>query len=71
MEAVCKATLLPAETLGLNSKGRLREGMDADLVVFDINRIADRADFGRPDAPPAGRAGKAVRCTEPVYDYQI
>lgn len=91
MEAVRKATLLPAETLGFNSKGRLREDMDADLVVFDIHSIADKADFGRPDALPEGidyvfvngtlvlaqgkimndKAGKAVRCTKPVYDYQI
>ncbi|MDF2634889.1 MAG: N-acyl-D-glutamate deacylase [Pelosinus sp.] len=91
MEAVRKATLLPAETLGFNSKGRLREGMDADIVVFDIKNITDKADFGLPNAHPEGvdyvflngklalangelvdtKAGKAVRCTKPVYDYQI
>lgn len=91
MEAVRKATLLPAETLGLHEKGRLREGMDADIVVFDIKKIIDKADFGIPDAKPEGidyvvingklaldngeiidaRAGKAVRCTKPVYDYII
>lgn len=91
MEAVCKATLLPADTLGFSSKGRLQEGMDADIVIFDIKEIADKADFGLPDASPEGidyvfvngkvalakgeildsRAGKAVRCTKPVYDYQI
>lgn len=56
-EAVRRATLLPAETMGLRTKGRLRPGMDADLVVFDPQTIADRADFagvGIPDAPPAG-----------------
>jgi len=91
LEAVCKATLLPAETLGFNSKGRLQEGMDGDIVVFDINSINDKAVFGLPNASPEGidyvfvngklalangeiinaRAGKAVRCTKPVYDYQI
>jgi N-acyl-D-aspartate/D-glutamate deacylase len=91
MEAVRKATLLPAETLGFNSKGRLREGMDGDIVVFDIKNITDKADFGLPNAYPEGieyvflngklalnkgelvdtKAGKAVRCTKPVYDYQI
>jgi len=54
MEAIRKATLLPAETLGFHTKGRLQEGMDADLVVFDIHTIADRADFGTPDLPPRG-----------------
>ncbi len=56
-EAVRRATLLPAETMGLKTKGRLRPGMDADLVVFDPQTIADRAEFagvGAPDAPPAG-----------------
>ncbi|SFM19332.1 N-acyl-D-amino-acid deacylase family protein [Pelosinus propionicus] len=91
MEAVRKATLLPAETLGFTSKGRLRKGMDADIVVFDIKNIADKAVFGEPNAHPEGieyvflngklalakgelidtKAGKAVRCNKPVYDYQI
>ncbi|HWR41155.1 MAG TPA: amidohydrolase family protein [Patescibacteria group bacterium] len=91
MEAVRKATLLPAETLGFHQKGRLRTGMDADVVVFDMKRLQDRADFGNPDAWPEGvayvlvngqlalegeslrnrRAGKAVRCTLPIYEYHI
>lgn len=54
MEAVRKATLLPAETLGLHAKGRLRVSMDADLVVFDINSIIDHADFSLPNAPSEG-----------------
>ncbi|MGL5513871.1 MAG: N-acyl-D-amino-acid deacylase family protein [Sporomusa sp.] len=91
MEAVRKATLLPAETLGFHTKGRLREGMDADVVVFNSKEIADKAAFGNPDAAPEGidyvfingqptltkgqvlntRAGKAVRSTKPVYNYNI
>jgi len=52
---VRRATLLPAETMGLKKKGRLREGMDADLVVFDPAVIAERARFiDGPDAPPVG-----------------
>lgn len=54
MEAVRKATLLPAETLGFHSKGRLRTGMDADLVIFDIQQLTDNAAFGHPDRPPSG-----------------
>jgi len=56
-EAVRRTTLLPAETMGLKRKGRLREGADADLVVFDTQKLTDRADFvgyGVPDAPPEG-----------------
>jgi N-acyl-D-aspartate/D-glutamate deacylase len=57
IEAIRKATLLPAETFGLKQKGRLSLGMDADIVIFDINKIEDKADFpdtGLPDAFPEG-----------------
>lgn len=54
-DAVRRATLLPAETMGLKNKGRLRVGADADLVVFDTQTIAERATFiENPDAPPVG-----------------
>ena len=54
MEAIRKATLLPADTLGLLQKGRLEEGRDADIVVFDIQSLSDNATFFTPDAPPSG-----------------
>lgn len=53
-EAVRRASLLPAETMGLRKKGRLSPGADADLVVFDPAVIADRATFEHPDLPPVG-----------------
>ena len=56
-EAVRHVTLHPAQVFGLASKGRMRCGCDADLVVFDPQTIADRADFpglGAPDAAPEG-----------------
>ncbi len=57
MEAIKKSTWLPAQQLGLPQKGYLATGADADLVVFDPNIIADKAEYvgiGKPDEPPAG-----------------
>ncbi len=52
-EAIAKTTVLPAETIGIN-KGSLAVGSDADIVIFDYDRISDNADFARPLTPPAG-----------------
>jgi N-acyl-D-amino-acid deacylase len=53
-EAVRKTTALPARTMGLDRKGLVREGMDADLVVFDPVLIADRATYESPRQAPTG-----------------
>jgi len=42
-EAIRKMTSFPAQKLGLKDRGLIREGAWADIVVFDINRIKDRA----------------------------
>ena len=34
-EAIYRSTLLPAETFGLKNRGSIREGMYADIVIFD------------------------------------
>ena len=47
-EAVRRLTSLPATNLGLDHRGLLKEGMFADVVVFDPQTIADRATFENP-----------------------
>jgi len=42
-EAIRKMTSFPAQKLGLRDRGLLREGMWADIVIFDANTIRDRA----------------------------
>jgi len=42
-EAVRKMTSFPAQKLGLRGRGLIREGMWADIVVFNLNKIRDRA----------------------------
>ena len=47
-EAVRKMTGLPAERFGLTSRGRVREGYCADLVLFNAETIRDAATFTEP-----------------------
>ncbi len=56
-EAVYKATLLPARLFGLEKKGCLAPGMDADVVIFSTEEVRDQSDYphlGMPDARPLG-----------------
>ncbi|HEU4522571.1 MAG TPA: D-aminoacylase [Thermoanaerobaculia bacterium] len=47
-EAVRRLTSFPAETLAIRSRGRLRPGYFADVVIFDPATIQDHATFERP-----------------------
>jgi N-acyl-D-amino-acid deacylase len=47
-EAIRRLSALPASNLGLDHRGFLKEGMFADVVVFDPATIADRATFAQP-----------------------
>lgn len=47
-EAVRRMTYLAAKTYSLTGKGAIREGYDADLVVFDPHSVCDRSDFTAP-----------------------
>jgi len=47
-DAIRRMTSLPAQKFGLNNKGLLREGFDADIVIFDPATVSDRAEFTNP-----------------------
>jgi len=53
MTALRKMTLMPAQRLqkrapAFKDKGRIREGADADITVFDPQRVIDKATFDDP-----------------------
>jgi hypothetical protein len=59
MNALRKMSFMPAEMLerstpAARQKGRLQEGADADIVVFDPATITDRATFDKPMEPSTG-----------------
>ena len=59
MEALRKMTLMPAQMLERSTpdakrKGRIQEGADADIIVFDPNTISDRSTFQKPMEPSVG-----------------
>ena len=53
LEALRKTSLIPAKILEpavpqMKTKGRIQVGADADVVVFDLNTITDKATFTDP-----------------------
>jgi len=59
MDALRKMSLMPAEMLERSTptarqKGRLQEGADADIVVFNVSTITDRSTFEKPMEPSVG-----------------
>jgi N-acyl-D-aspartate/D-glutamate deacylase len=59
MDAIRKMSFMPAQMLERSTpvgrqKGRLQEGCDADIVVFDAATISDRATFEKPMEPSVG-----------------
>ena len=53
-EAVRKMTSMPAARLRLKDRGMVKKGMKADLVLFDKDKVIDRATFASPQTLSEG-----------------
>jgi N-acyl-D-aspartate/D-glutamate deacylase len=76
-DAIRRFTFQPARIMGLNDRGLVREGMVADLMVFDLARIGVKEDEITRDGPNGsprrvqGAEGvhHVVVRGEPVFDH--
>jgi N-acyl-D-aspartate/D-glutamate deacylase len=76
MNAIRKMTLMPAQMLerstpAARQKGRLQEGADADIVVFDPQTVGDRSTFEKPMEPSVGVRYLLVAGTVVVDEAKI
>jgi N-acyl-D-glutamate deacylase len=73
IEGLAKCTLIPARILEastpqMRAKGRLQIGCDADVVVFDADRLTDRAEFKAMNRPAEGMRHVLVHGTPVIGD---
>ena len=53
-EAIRKMTSWPATRMRIASRGLIKEGLWADVVIFDYDKIQDRATYDQPLLSPVG-----------------
>jgi N-acyl-D-amino-acid deacylase len=53
-EAIRKMTAWPATRMRLASRGMIKEGNWADVTIFDLNALQDRATYEKPTESPSG-----------------
>jgi N-acyl-D-aspartate/D-glutamate deacylase len=53
-EGIRKITSLPSQTFGIHKRGMIKRGAYADIVIFDLEKIIDRATFRNPFLKPEG-----------------
>ena len=70
-EVIRKSTSAVAARLGIQDRGLLREGMMADIVVFDPATVADRATYVTPHVIAAGIREVIVNGVSVVRDGAV
>jgi N-acyl-D-amino-acid deacylase len=67
-EAIRRLSAQPAANLGLDHRGMLKEGMFADVVVFDQKTITDHATFDKPHQYATGMKHVFVNGVQVIKD---
>jgi len=70
-DAIRRMTSLPARTFGFHDRGIIRPGFVADLVLFDPERVVDKATFADPHNFSEGFDTVIVNGIRVVNDGQI
>jgi len=53
-DAIKRMTSFPSQRFCLQDRGLIREGMTADITIFDLNRVRDLATYSNPCLHPEG-----------------
>lgn len=71
VEMIRKITSLPADVYGLEGKSIIREGYDADICIFDFDKIIDKATYAEPTKGCEGLnyviISGEIACVDAVY----
>jgi len=54
VNAIEKMTVMPAKRIGLDDRGKIKEGYKADITLFDLNEVIDKSNYNEPLAKPKG-----------------
>jgi len=69
--AIHKMTMLPADRIGLNDRGRIAEGAIADIAVIDPATVIDKATFEDPHQYAEGAHHVFVSGVAVLIDSQM
>jgi N-acyl-D-amino-acid deacylase len=70
-DAVRKMTSLPAQTFRLKNRGELRSGAIADIVIFDLEKVADPSTFEDPHHYATGFSDIIVNGVPVIRDHAL
>jgi len=70
-EAIRKFTALPAARMRIADRGLIKQGLWADLVIFDADTIADRSTFSEPNQLASGMNWVLVNGEPVIADGQM